>query len=204
MFRACSPPVALEVLESLIHESPDCRLPAGLDAGIAGDIEVRHSLSVHERLGDRRGGHARHAGEGIDIHHAVITGRCIVQDSRDTEARLRADMEGEDIILSEDILQVGHFVAFFQVNDRLDLSVSLSLPELLIEKVPDKIAYFSKGSSHGIQAELLEGQAELSFRRSQPVVAHVVDPFRVGGIHDLGAISFQDAEHKVRESVDVR
>jgi hypothetical protein len=113
-------------------------------------------------------------------------------------------MEGEDIILSEDILQVGHFVAFFQVNDRLDLSVSLSLPELLIEKVPDKIAYFSKGSSHGIQAELLEGQAELSFRRSQPVVAHVVDPFRFGGIHDLGAISFQDAEHKVRESVDVR
>lgn len=34
------PPVSIDVLVRLAHEGLDRRLPAGLDAGVAGDIEI--------------------------------------------------------------------------------------------------------------------------------------------------------------------
>ena len=59
--------MTLEMLGSLMHEGPYGGFPARLKASVIGRIQIGDSLPVQERLYDGRGGHARHAGKGINI-----------------------------------------------------------------------------------------------------------------------------------------
>ena len=112
-----SSPVASEVLLHLVHEGPDRGLPPGLGARIAGGVQVGNPEPVRQRLHDRGSHGARHAGERIHVDDAVASVPGVFHDAGDAEARLRPDIEAEEILLLEDLLQMPHLVIAGQVDE---------------------------------------------------------------------------------------
>ncbi len=64
--------MALEMPGDLVHKGPYGGFPARLKASVKGRIQIGDSHTVHDRLDDGRGGHARHTGKGIHIDNAIV------------------------------------------------------------------------------------------------------------------------------------
>ena len=102
--------VTSEILLCLVHESPDGGFPAWLNAGIIGRIQVGGTQFAHQGLYHCRGGCARHAGEGVHIHHAVVSRANARKDRGNAETGLRCHIKGEEVIIFKGLFEMRNHV----------------------------------------------------------------------------------------------
>ena len=123
------------MLGGLMHKRSDGGFSAGLKASVIGCIQIGDSSAVHDGLYDGRGGHAGHAGKGINIDNAIVAFFNKLQDGRDAYTGLRGDIKGKNVFFLEQLFQMTHLVIVFQINQPGGAVVELFLPHFLVEKV---------------------------------------------------------------------
>ena len=128
--------MVLKMLGNLVHKGPQSGFPARLKASVIGRVQIGDSPSVQNRLYNGRGGHPRHAGEGIYIDNAVVAFFYKLQDGRDAQTGFGGDIKGKNIFFPEQLFQMAHLVIVFKINQPGGAVIKLFLSHFLIEKIP--------------------------------------------------------------------
>ena len=85
--------MALKMLLHLVHEGPDSRFPARLQASVVRRIQVRNPAFVHDGFDNGRSGHARHARKRVNIDNPVVAFICKLHNSGDAQTGFGSDIK---------------------------------------------------------------------------------------------------------------
>jgi hypothetical protein len=127
--------MVLKMLGNLMHKGPQSSFSAWLKASVIGRIQIGDSHSIQNRFYNSRGGHARHAGEGIHIDNAIVAFFNKLQDGRDAQTGFGGDIKGKNIFFLEQLLQMTHLMIVFKINAPGGAVVELFLSHFLVEKI---------------------------------------------------------------------
>ena len=127
--------IALEMLGDLVHKGSYGGFPARLKASVIGRIQIGDSLPVHDGFYDGRGGHARHAGKGINIDNTIVAFFNKLQDGGDAQTGFRCNIKCKNIFFLEQLFQMAHLMIVFKINQPGSAVVELFLSHFLVEKI---------------------------------------------------------------------
>jgi hypothetical protein len=127
--------MALEMLGDLVHKGPNGGFPARLKASVIGRIQIGDSSAVHDGLYDGRGGHAGHAGKGVNIDNAIVAFFNKLQDGGDAQTGFGCNIKCKNIFLLEQLFQMAHLMIVFKINPPGSAVVELFLSHFLVEKI---------------------------------------------------------------------
>jgi hypothetical protein len=127
--------MALEMLGDLVHKGPYGGFPARLKASVIGRIQIGDSPPVHNGLYDGRGGHAGHAGEGINIDNTIVAFFNKLQDGGDAQTGFGCNIKRKNIFFLEQLFQMTHLMIVFKINQPGSTVVELFLSHFLVEKI---------------------------------------------------------------------
>jgi hypothetical protein len=127
--------MALEMLASLVHKGSYGGFPARLKASVIGRIQIGDSPTVHDGLYDGCGGHAGHAGKGINIDNAIVALFNKLQDGGDAQTGFRCNIKRKDIFFLEKLFQMTHLMIVFKINQAGGAVIELFLSHFLVEKI---------------------------------------------------------------------
>ena len=148
--------MTLEMLGCLMHEGPNRCFSARLNACVVRCIQIGDSHPVHDGLDDGRGGHARHAGKGINVDHTAVAFFNKLQNGRDADTGFGCNIKGKDIFSLEQFFQVTHLVIVLNIDQPGGAFVELSLFHFLIEKICTGVEDFMKIVFQSNEIQLLE------------------------------------------------
>ena len=128
--------MVLKMLGNLMHKGPQGSFSARLKASVIGRIQVGDSHSVQNRRYNGRGGHSRHAGEGIHIDNAIAAFFDKLQDGRDAQTGFGGDVKGKNVFFPEQLFQMTDLMIVLNINEAGSAVIELFLSHFLVEKIP--------------------------------------------------------------------